>query len=116
MKKIFVIVLALLLSAPFLAEINTAQAANAKSFQEGQIRKGRRDRRKSKSIGSAYKKSGIYAGRAGKRFGKNIAKGKPIVAGREFGKNMGKSGKYNGKGGARVGKKIGKTVKKIFRN
>lgn len=53
-------------------------------------------------------------GRGGKRFGKNIAKGKPIKAGRELGKGAGGFGKGVGQGTAGVGKKIGKGTKRVF--
>jgi hypothetical protein len=115
MKKILIISLAFILSAPFLSESYTSQAASAMRFQDGQTqRKRTRDRRRSKSIGGAFKNAGLSAGRGGKLFGKNIAKGKPIVAGREFGKGMGGFGKHSGKGFGRTGKKIGKSVKKVF--
>jgi hypothetical protein len=113
MKKILIISLIFILSAPFLGGDGTS--VSAKSFQQEQTqRKRTRDRRRSKSIGSAFKRAGLSAGRGGKLFGKNIAKGKPIVAGREFGKGMGGFGKHSGKGFGRTGKKIGKSVKRVF--
>ena len=111
MKKIITIVLALILGVPFLGEIYTTQAQDGQTVQQ---RKRTRDRRRSKSIGGAFKNAGLSAGRGAKLFGKNIAKGKPIVAGREFGKGMGGFGKHSGKGFARTGKKTAKSIKKAF--
>ena len=73
-------------------------------------RKGH-DRRRHRGIGHAYKHAGTSAGRGSKHFAKNVAHGKPIKGGKEFGKGMGGFGKYTGKGTARTGKKVGKTVK-----
>ena len=69
------------------------------------------DVRKHKGIGHAYKGAGKSAGRGGKRFGKNIAHGKPIKGGKELGKGMGGFGKGVGKGTGRSGKKIGRKIK-----
>ena len=64
-----------------------------------------------RGIGHAYKSAGNSAGRGGKRFGKNMARGRPLRAGKEFGKGMGGFGKHTGKGTARTGKKVGQKVK-----
>lgn len=69
------------------------------------------DVRKHKGIGHAYKQGGKSAGRGGKRFGKNIAHGKPIKGGKELGKGMGGFGKGVGKGTGRTGKKVGRKIK-----
>ncbi|MGH9915060.1 MAG: hypothetical protein ACRD63_07200 [Pyrinomonadaceae bacterium] len=74
-------------------------------------RRVRRDRPGGRSIGSSYSRAGRSAGHGGAGFGKNIAKGKPIRAGKELGVGMGRFGKHTGIGTARVGKKIGTTTK-----
>ena len=68
-------------------------------------------RRKHRGIGHAYKHAGLSAGRGGKRFGKNISRGKPIKGGKELGRGMGGFGKGVGKGTGRTGKKVGSKVK-----
>jgi hypothetical protein len=40
-----------------------------------------------------------------------MARGRPLRAGKEFGKGMGGFGKHTGKGTARTGKKVGQKVK-----
>jgi hypothetical protein len=62
-------------------------------------------RRHHPGIKSAFARSGRSAGRGGKLFGKNIAKGRPVRAGKEFGKGMGGFGKHFGKGMARTAKR-----------
>ena len=69
------------------------------------------DVRKHKGIGHAYKQGGKSAGRGGKRFGKNIAHGKPVKGGKELGKGVGGLGKGVGKGTGRAGKKVGSKIK-----
>jgi len=69
------------------------------------------DVRRHRGIGHSYKHGGKSAGRGGKRFGKNIAHGKPVKGGKEFGKGMGGLGKGVGKGTGKTGKKVGKKVK-----
>jgi len=68
-------------------------------------------RRKHRGIGHAYKYGGKSAGRGGKRFGKNISRGKPVKGGKELGRGMGGFGKGVGKGTARTGRKVGRKVK-----
>ena len=71
-----------------------------------------RRRRNSRSIGHAYSHAGNSAGRGGKLFGKNIARAKPLKAGKEFGRGMGGFGKGIGKGTGLTGKKAGMTTKR----
>jgi len=68
-------------------------------------------RRKHRGIGHAYKYGGKSAGRGGKRFAKNISRGKPVKGGRELGRGMGGFGKGVGKGTGRTGRKVGRKVK-----
>jgi Ni/Co efflux regulator RcnB len=68
-------------------------------------------RRKHRGIGHAYKHGGESAGRGGKRFGKNISRGKPLKGGKELGKGMGGLGEGIGKGTGRTGRKVGRKVK-----
>ncbi len=44
---------------------------------------------KHRGIGHPYKDAGKSAGRGGKRFGKDISRGKPPKGGKELGKGMG---------------------------
>ncbi len=121
MKKVYSVFLILALGLVLIVSTDSARA-NSIYYQQEQNqttvpqrnRKGTRDRKSGRGIGSAYKKAGKGAGRAGKHFGVNIAKGKPLKAGKEFGKGMGSFGKHTGIGTARVGKKIGKSMKKAF--
>jgi hypothetical protein len=64
--------------------------------------------RRRSGIKSAFARSGRSAGRGGKLFGKNIAKGRPVRAGKELGKGMGGFGKHFGKGVARTAKRTAK--------
>lgn len=64
------------------------------------------DRKKGRGIKSAFGKAGRGAGRGGKRFGQNMAKGRPVRAGKELGKGMGRFGKYTDKGVARTAKRV----------
>lgn len=76
-------------------------------------RRVRSDRRRGPGIGSAYAEAGRSAGRGGAGFGKNIAQGRVVRAGKEFGKGMGGFGKHTGIGTARVGKRIGTGTAKV---
>jgi hypothetical protein len=58
-------------------------------------------RRRKPGIKSAFARAGRGAGRGGKRFGQNMARGRPVRAGKELGKGMGTFGKHTGKGIAR---------------
>lgn len=74
----------------------------------GRRRRIRRDRGRHRGIRSAFKKAGKSAGRGGRRFGTNMARGRPVRAGKEFGKGMGGFGKHTGKG-------IGRTMRRVFK-
>lgn len=73
-------------------------------------RRVRPERPRSRGIGSAFSQAGKSAGRGGARFGKNIARGRVLRAGKELGKGMGGFGKHTGIGMGRVGKRTGQTV------
>ena len=120
MRKVFLLASALLLALPFsYATVNTTVSARA--LQDGQNerrvltvpgdgrrrRRVRSERRRSRGIKGAFARAGRGAGRGGKRFGQNIAKGRPVRAGKELGKGMGTFGKYTGKG-------VGRTAKRVF--
>ena len=64
------------------------------------------DRPRGRGIKSAFARAGRGAGRGGKRFGQNMARGRPVRAGKELGKGMGTFGKYTGKGVARTAKRV----------
>ncbi|HEX8773396.1 MAG TPA: hypothetical protein VF735_07285 [Pyrinomonadaceae bacterium] len=118
MRRLFVIVLATLFVLPQLGQSLGARplAAPLLRAQDGQGRRvmrvdgnGRRRRRvrgefrrrKGRGIKSAFARAGRGAGRGGKRFGQNMARGRPVRAGKELGKGMGTFGKHTGKGIAR---------------
>lgn len=117
----FFLLLALLLALPctFTVYNPTVQARNLQA-QEGQDERrvlrvpndGQRRRRirpegrRGRGIKSAFGRAGRGAGRGGKRFGQNMAKGRPVRAGKELGKGMGTFGKYTGKGVARTAKRV----------
>ncbi len=121
MKKLFLIVLALLF-APVSDGLTTANAgtlpersnrkaeAKPSTAKEGHDRRRHRRHRR-RGIGRTYKEAGTSAGSGGADFGKNIARGKPIKAGRRFGKGMGRTGKNVGQGSAKVGRKVGNKTK-----
>ena len=76
-------------------------------------RRGRGDRpRGRRGIGSAYARAGRSAARGAKGLAKNVARGRVVRGGKEFGKGMGGFGKQTGIGTARVGKKVGKSILK----
>lgn len=66
----------------------------------------RPDRPRRRGIKNAFARAGRGAGRGGKRFGQNMARGRPVRAGKELGKGMGTFGKYTGKGVARTAKRV----------
>lgn len=117
MRRLFVIVLATLfvlpqlgqsLGARPLAALMRAQDDQGRRVMrvEGNGRRRRRvrgefRRRKGRGIKSAFARAGRGAGRGGKRFGQNMARGRPVRAGKELGKGMGTFGKHTGKGIAR---------------
>lgn len=112
----------LFVPAAFAGTLESQDQQNQKANQDQNKRKlhvPRRHRRhrkgqdvkRHKGIGHAYKQGGKSAGRGGKRFGKNIAHGKPVKGGKELGKGMGGLGKGVGKGTGRAGKKVGRKIK-----
>ena len=125
MRKVSMFLFTILLVLPF-AFVGPSLRANA-SVQDQQNQDQKRGvmyvphrrrrtgrdvaRRKHRGIGHAYKQGGKSAGRGGKRFGKNISRGKPVKGGKELGKGMGGFGKGVGKGTGRTGKKVGRKVK-----
>jgi hypothetical protein len=119
MRKVLLLLPALLLALPFAFTASDA-VASARTFQDGQDdrrvlnvpnngrrRRVRSERRRGRGIKSAFARAGRGAGRGGKRFGQNMAKGRPVRAGKELGKGMGTFGKYTGKG-------VGRTAKRVF--
>ncbi len=116
MRRLFVIVFASLLVLPFTGNGISAWASllrdGGSSSQDrhvmrvpdnGRRRRVRSDyrRRRGRGIKSAFACAGRGAGRGGKRFGQNMARGRPARAGKELGKGMGTFGKHTGKGVAR---------------
>ncbi len=126
MRKLFLIALALLF-VPMSAELMAANVSNlqeqnnqntaAKSSRQDQARRGRRHRRhrRRRGIGQSYKQAGASTAQGGTGFGKNIARGKPIVAGRRLGKGLGRAGKHVGQGSAGVGRKVGNKTKDVVK-
>jgi hypothetical protein len=121
MRKVVLLLLALLFALPF-AGTGYNVSATARALQDGQDERrvlsvpdnGRRRRvrserrRRNRGIKGAFARAGRGAGRGGKRFGQNMAKGRPVRAGKELGKGMGTFGKYTGKG-------VGRTAKRVFK-
>lgn len=118
MRKVFLLLLAILFATPF-AYTAYEGTAGARALQDGQDerrvltvpdngrrRRVRSERRRSRGIKGAFARAGRGAGRGGKRFGQNMAKGRPVRAGTELGKGMGTFGKYTGKGVARTAKRV----------
>lgn len=114
MRKVSMFLFAILLVLPFifagsslranasLQDPNPNQNRRVMNVPQRRRRTGRDvARRKHRGIGHAYKGGGKSAGRGGKRFGKNISRGKPVKGGKELGKGMGGFGKGSGK--ARAG-------------
>ena len=121
MRKVFLLLSGLALALPF-AFAGYKPLAGARVLQDGQDerrvlsvpndgqrrrRRIRSERRRSRGIKGAFARAGRGAGRGGKRFGQNMAKGRPVRAGKELGKGMGTFGKYTGKG-------VGRTAKRVF--
>src|SRR4051812_5705702 len=69
-------------------------------------RRWRSERRRRRGIRSAFNKAGKSAGRGGKRFGQNVARGRVVRGGKELGKGMGGFGKHTGKGVARTMRRV----------
>lgn len=122
MHRVFLLLaLLLLLPSAFTSDNATLRARtlqNQDSQDERRVlripnngkrrRRVRYEGRRGRGIKSAFGRAGRGAGRGGKRFGQNMAKGRPVRAGKELGKGMGTFGKYTGKGVAR-------TTKRVFR-
>lgn len=116
MRRLFSATIVLSLALPLAINLFAARvyADNWRAQDEGQTprvmtvpgnrrRSVRRDRdRRHRGIRSAFKKAGKSAGRGGRGFGVNMAKGRPARAGKELGKGMGGFGKHTGKGVART--------------
>lgn len=126
MKKLFLIALALLFVPAFI-ELSPTSAGNV-TAQENQNREARpssearrnrrrhgRRRHRRKGIGESYKQGGTSAAEGGKRFGKNISRGKPIKAGEGLGQGMGRAGKSVGQGSKQVGEKVVDKTKKVVK-
>lgn len=120
MRKLFSALTALLLALPFA--LNPFQYRAVATILRSQDdtqrrvmtvpgtrrRRVRRDRARGRGIRHSFKKAGKSAGRGGKRFGQNMARGRPVRAGKHLGKGMGGFGKHTGKG-------IGKTMRRVFK-
>ena len=115
MRKLFIIGFALMFVLPLMGrELSARTRESAVRGQDDQGRhvmrvpdNGRRRRvrgerrRRGRGIKSAFARAGRGAGRGGRRFGQNMARGRPVRAGKELGKGMGTFGKHTGKGVAR---------------
>jgi hypothetical protein len=114
MRKLVIIGLALLFALPLMGWDGSARtrgrAVREQDDQErrvlrlpdnGRRRRVRAERRRRRGIKSAFARAGRSAGRGGRRFGQNMARGRPVRAGKELGKGMGGFGKHTGKGIAR---------------
>ena len=109
MRKLFLIALALLF-VPWFAETQPASARNFQDNQNSNARSTerrhvdrRRHRRHRRGIGQSYKQAGISTARGGAGFGKNVARRKPIKAGKVLGTNMKEAGQNVGEGSKQVG-------------
>jgi hypothetical protein len=71
-------------------------------------RRWRSERRRHRGIRSSFKRAGKSAGRGGKRLGQNVARGRVLRGGKEFGKGMGGFGKHTGKG-------VSRTMRRVFK-
>jgi hypothetical protein len=65
----------------------------------------RPERRRRHGIKHSFARAGKSAGHGGKRFGQNMAQGRPVRAGKHFGKGMGGFGKHFGIGMAKTVKR-----------
>jgi len=93
-------------------EPNQNAQANTQPIVPKHRRRHRREVRRG-GIKHSYGQAGKSIGHGSKRFGKNIAKGKPIKAGQEMGQGASGFGKNVGQGSKGVGhksKKIGQKV------
>lgn len=115
LSVIFVAILSLAITSLSFAGPLQEQKENAnQNTNQNTTHRRRRHVRRHRRSGAKedYAGAGKSVGHGGKRFGKNIKHGKPIVAGKELGKGVGRMGKGVGHGTKRVGKKVGKTIKK----
>jgi hypothetical protein len=121
MRKLFSALIALLLALPLALNLfpsearasaftsqDDAQQPRVMSVPGNRRRRVRRDRARGRGIRHSFKRAGKSAGRGGKRFGQNMARGRPVRAGKHLGKGMGGFGKHTGKG-------IGKTMRRVFK-
>ena len=117
------LLMTVLLAASLLSPANlqatalthVASATRPGVSQERPARGARRSyRQRGRGIGAAYRRAGRAGARGGVGFGKNIARARPVRAGKSLGKGAGGFGKHTGVGTARVGKKMGRGVKRIF--
>jgi hypothetical protein len=121
MRKLFSVIFALVLALPVafnlfqpqvyarhLRSVQDEDGRRVMTVQRGRRRRIRRDRGRRPGIRSAFKRAGKSAGSGGKRFGQNMAKGRPVRAGKHLGKGMGGFGKHTGKG-------IGRTMRRVFK-
>lgn len=116
MRKLLFALFVLLLVAPGVVSPSAAEARAAARGQEGRRvlttppgtrkRRWRAEGRRRRGIRSAFKRAGKSAGRGGKRLGQNVARGRVIRGGKEFGKGMGGFGKHAGKGVARTMRRV----------
>ncbi len=100
--------------APTAMQDGDSQERRTLNVPRRRRRRVRGEGRRGRGIGSAYSRAGRSAARGASGFGRNIARGKPIVAGRRLGRGMGGFGKHTGIGTARVGKKVGRTTRRVF--
>jgi hypothetical protein len=121
MRRLLMTLIALAMAWPLAFNLfEPSAAASARPAQDeserGRVlrapgnrrRRVRRDRGRHRGIRSAFKKAGKSAGRGGKLFGQNIARGRVVRGGKEFGKGMGGLGKHTGKG-------VGRTMRRVFK-
>jgi hypothetical protein len=120
MRKLLFALFALMLVTPGVISPSAvwARAYGAAQEQEGprvltppqgrRRRRWRAEGRRRRGIRSAFKRAGKSAGRGGKRFGQNVARGRVLRGGREFGKGMGGFGKHTGKG-------VSRTMRRVFK-
>lgn len=94
---------------------NDNQAGRSMNVPRRRRRRVRGERhRRHRSATSAYRNAGRDAASGATGFGRNVARGKPVVAGRQLGKGMGRAGANVGRGTARAGKRVGRTTRRIF--
>ena len=121
MRRLFSALIALLLALPlalnlFPPIVNARSWSSQDDTEQRRVmtvpgnrrRRVRRDRARRGGIRHSFKRAGKSAGRGGKRFGQNMARGRPVRAGKHLGKGMGGFGKHTGKG-------IGKTMRRVFK-